>query len=160
MNRPLHDLGEKPFDLPDWVRACQNHLNQVMVRIPEKVNAEGVRTPAHFVNMPFFGTIFVGFDNIPDMRWKEFTTSDLHQNPAPAFKCPMGWTLARVLGNLKVFQSIGEAKRNGWDSFSPEGWEDHKVRVAKIQGILTVVTPTAVVLDPLSWDRITLEEND
>jgi len=148
--RPLQNLEEKPFDLPEWVKACQDHLDSSQILNKEKT---------HLIRMPFFGTVFVGFDEIPDERWKESLTSDLHLTRAPAFKCPRHWNLAKILGTLKIFSSVGDAKRNGWDRVSPEGWTEHKVRVAKMQGILCVVVPTEVVMSQTSWDECDEDSN-
>lgn len=130
----LRDLEALEFDLGRWTKQA-GPLESVMVRTKDR-----------FVMLPFFGHVFVGFDSIPDPRWQEHLLGDLWRFRAPAFKCPAAWSMAKVLGTLGAFSSVGEAKRNGWDFHSPQGWEDHKVRIAKSQGIITVVTPTDVVL--------------
>ena len=130
----LRDLEPLAFDLGRWVKQAPT-LESVMFRDGGK-----------FSMLPFFGHVFVGFDSIPDRRWQGHLVSDLWRLRAPAFKCPPAWSMAKVLGALGAFSSVGEAKRNGWD-FRPEpGWSDLKVRIAKRQGIITVVTPTDAVL--------------
>lgn len=142
----LRDLEPLEFDLNEWVRAFNWKVKSVMVRVPAKTNAAGVTVPAHFVMLPLFAHVFVGFDNIPDPRWQEHLLGDLWRFNVPAFKCPAAWSMAKILGALKAFSSVGDAKRNGWDFRSEQGWEDHKVRIAKNQGIITVITPTDAVL--------------
>jgi len=141
----LRDLEPLEFDLNSWVKS-RNKLESVMVRVPGKNHPDKGWIEPHFITMPFFGHVFVGFDSIPDSRWQSSLVSDLKSFQAPSFKCPSAWTMAKILGALKAFSSVGDAKRNGWDFKPTPGWDDHKVRIAKVQGILTVVTPTEIVL--------------
>lgn len=143
MRSPLN-LEEKSFDLSEWVAVCGDNLDMVRFKVPGK---------EEMIMLPFFGHVFVGFETVEDSRWFEFACSDLSDFRAPAFKCPAHWTLAKILGTLKVFGSIGDAKRNGWDRLSEQGWEDHKVRVAKRPGVLTVVTPTDLIKIPGRWEE-------
>jgi hypothetical protein len=78
---------------------------------------------------------------------------EVDKSKAPVFFCPWEWKWAKLLGALKVFPSVGEAKRNGWDRDIPWGLEDAVVRVRKQRGILTVFKPREETFTPGYWAR-------
>jgi hypothetical protein len=187
MRKPLN-LEQTTFDLQDWVKACRDEIETIRHWIPAKrtpkaltiparklltalpkemlvdvpnftIRQEDEVTPGHFVMLPFFGTVFCGLELVTDERWRDNMLSDFADHKAPILACPAHWTLAKLLGSLKVFSSVGDAKRNGWDKKSDQGWEWHLVRIAKLKGILCVVTPTDAILRPGSWEACSDEAN-
>lgn len=43
-----------------------------------------------------------------------------------------GWTMAHIMVRAGVFSSVGDAKRNGWNTQIPEGFSHHVVGKRRI----------------------------
>jgi len=111
-------------------------------------------------SIPDFCTIIVNFHCITDTRWHASVIDSLglEARKAPVFVCLGCFSLAHILKALGAFQSVGDAKRNGWDKLVPEGIWDHQVRINKVKGIITTFKPTEAMLVPGSWDNLSREE--
>jgi hypothetical protein len=140
------NLETTVLDFPEMVRELEE-----MCTVPDSTGK--------LVRVVDFCTVLVGWDRITDERWKAdiISTLDLETRPGPIFTAPEGWRMAHVLKALGAFQSVGEAKRNGWDKPLEEGMRDHVVRVRKIRGNVCTFRPPEGILHPGSWEACEID---
>lgn len=88
-------------------------------------------TNLKWVRLPDFGTILIN-SNIEN---DEFGFVAI---PGMVFSAPSEWTMAHIMKALGAFKSVGDARRNGWNTEIEIGFFPIVVRLNKIQGIIWI----------------------
>ena len=143
--------SEKRFKPRELLSALPAHL----------LPTEDIIVPTGFVlaSTTDFCTVLVGWDKLTDERWKAdiISTLELETREAPVFLAPAGWRMAHILKALGAFQSVGDAKRNGWDKEVEPGMSTHLCRIRKVKGAFVTFKPPEGILVPGSWEACEID---
>lgn len=138
-----------------WID-LQNTLDFPKVALAHDERTKILTKDNKLASLADFCTIIVNWHTVTDERWQSsiIDSLELEARKAPVFTCLGCFSLAHILKALGAFQSVGDAKRNGWDRIVPEGMCDHQVRINKVKGVITTFRPTETICVSGSWDRV------
>lgn len=90
-----------------------------------------------------FGTIFVGVIGHTNEKW----WIELGDGCSGGLDlvCPPSWRMPQIMRAMGAFDSAGAAAKNGWNTDIPIGFSQHRIRINKVRGVVTICKVVADV---------------
>jgi hypothetical protein len=95
---------------------------------------------------PFeFNFVKPGVFNLPSADWWGFESET-------SIEIQPHWTMAHIAVEMGLFTSVGQARKNGWDSSIPEGFTE-KRGIGKMKKVLFIHNPSDDFIQDPEWGK-------